>query len=718
MATATRSALPTLSIPRLDNVHYDGCPCCAATRVYAEVGARSSPSKRLVSSTLEYHIQMTTPRLLASSTALPTPISPIVAQHRWPLPCPSADYAGESCSVVASACRPPSVLPQASAAAPSETASKGRHDRALAFSRKLDHTFDSAPVYKPTMSGISQSASCSHLRNDNRMSASLQNDKPNALYTVLLTPPTSPLERLNTTSQLPTPLTPSSPLSSSRRGMHHDLWSSEPSARVKTPDVLKSRPLEAIHGRDRSLSMLFTLPNETLSHILSFLPLSCLPPVMRVCSRLHALCERALYHTLQHIQLYSPPDAVYLHEATLSTPATATSGSSEWGLIHTLATRPSAARSVRHFAIRGLPCFGQDGVVLLARALNGMQSGLVSLEINLGIPIERALVRALSNLEPISAEPQGFVNLAALNVLDTQTALWVLGARHSISSTPITQQHHHQDAGGMRGNDRLPSSVDWNGKDVDMDHDQIHAIDRGLQTPSARSPLSVLRIDFQHPLDAATLDNLLNALVPQSQADSRSIEDVEQLQLGLQCRSADEASAMASTIARRLPTLRLLGLHVYPCSPEEQVLDFMATSYDVLARSSQSTATGEKQMETTWDLSTSLNDALSHLPLLHTLSFAYSLPFTMGQSKVNAEALAYHSTLSTLHDHATPCGGSLNLIELQWSAWQLVPPRASASLSVSRETKHDAVSHEWTAMPANWHQFIRLGWAYANASFV
>ena len=113
-----------------------------------------------------------------------------------------------------------------------------------------------------------------------------------------------------------------------------------------------------------------------------------------------------------------------------------------------------------------------------------------------------------------------------------------------------------------------------------------------------------------------------------------------------------------------------------------------------------------------------LNDALSHLPLLHTLSLAYSLPFTMGQSKCNAEALAYHSTQSSLHDHRTPCGGSLNLLELQWSAWHLVPPRATASSSLSREATEKAIPRTWTAIPANSHQFIRLGWAYANASFV
>lgn len=153
-------------------------------------------------------------------------------------------------------------------------------------------------------------------------------------------------------------------------------------------------PLEPLQTQ----SPMFSLPNETLDRIFSFVSQTTLTIVMRANTRCHALAERLLYHKIQHIQLFSPEDGHC---------------SKDWQCIRTLASRRSAAAAVRHFAVKGLPWLTSREIQLLASALSAM-ANLSSLELNLGPQAEHTLV----SLKPFISS-----SLCALNVLDAKTAV-------------------------------------------------------------------------------------------------------------------------------------------------------------------------------------------------------------------------------------------------------------------------------------------------------
>lgn len=143
------------------------------------------------------------------------------------------------------------------------------------------------------------------------------------------------------------------------------------------------------------------IPSELVDLILSFLPLSVLPVTMRASKLFHAIAERQLYFTVHCIDFFPHVD--------------------QQRCLETIAHRASAAESVRHFGVRGLPWMGDEDIHLLSIALCAM-AHLQSLDIDLGAPPEHDLLH--SEL-PLSLE------LQALNVVDPWSAKFVCegGAR-------------------------------------------------------------------------------------------------------------------------------------------------------------------------------------------------------------------------------------------------------------------------------------------------
>lgn len=219
---------------------------------------------------------------------------------------------------------------------------------------------------------------------------------------------------------------------------------------------------------------MFSLPNETLDRIFSFVPQNTLPTIMQANTRCHALAERLLYFKIQHIQLFTPEDGHC---------------SKDWRCLHTLASRPSAAAAVRHFAVKGLPWLTSKEIRILASALSAMID-LSSLELNLGPQTEYTLV----SFKPVISS-----SLCALNVLDGKMALELCR--------------------------------------------------------DGKRPISALRISYESPLDPAAANELLAAL-------GQSSGPVKLLQIAVQCETQTEFLSFLQLVARFLPHLTTLGLHV------------------------------------------------------------------------------------------------------------------------------------------------------------
>jgi hypothetical protein len=134
------------------------------------------------------------------------------------------------------------------------------------------------------------------------------------------------------------------------------------------------------------------VPAELVDLIFSFLPLSVLPVVMRICKLFHAIAERQLYFTVHCIDFFPDID--------------------QQRCLETIANRASAAESVRHFGVRGLPWLEDEDIRLLSIALHAM-THLQSLDIDLGAPPEHDL---LHSAPPLS------LDLEALNVVDPWSA--------------------------------------------------------------------------------------------------------------------------------------------------------------------------------------------------------------------------------------------------------------------------------------------------------
>lgn len=144
---------------------------------------------------------------------------------------------------------------------------------------------------------------------------------------------------------------------------------------------------------------MFYLPTEILDAIFARVPITGLPALMRVNSKCHALAERLLYFKVQHIQLF---------------PGAEGQCSKQWPCLQTLATRPSAARAVRHFGVKGLPWLTSEEIQLLSRVLSNMVA-LTSLSLDLGAAPEQAI---------LTHNPSISLDLAALNVHDVNTAVY------------------------------------------------------------------------------------------------------------------------------------------------------------------------------------------------------------------------------------------------------------------------------------------------------
>jgi F-box-like len=134
------------------------------------------------------------------------------------------------------------------------------------------------------------------------------------------------------------------------------------------------------------------MPSELVDLIFSFLPLSTLPVAMRTCKLFHAIAERQLYFTVHSIDFFPHVD--------------------QQRCLETIANRASAAESVRHFGVRGLPWLEDEDLHLLSVALRAM-AHLQSLDIDLGAPPEHDLLHPEPPLSP---------NLEALNVVDPWSA--------------------------------------------------------------------------------------------------------------------------------------------------------------------------------------------------------------------------------------------------------------------------------------------------------
>jgi len=143
------------------------------------------------------------------------------------------------------------------------------------------------------------------------------------------------------------------------------------------------------------------MPSELVDLIFSFLPLSALPVTMQTCKLFHAIAERQLYFTVHCIDFFPHVD--------------------RQRCLETIANRASAAKSVRHFGVRGLPWLEDEDARLLSTALRAM-TRLQSLDIDLGAPPEHDL---LHPDPPLSSD------LEALNVADPWSAKCVCegGAR-------------------------------------------------------------------------------------------------------------------------------------------------------------------------------------------------------------------------------------------------------------------------------------------------
>ncbi len=143
------------------------------------------------------------------------------------------------------------------------------------------------------------------------------------------------------------------------------------------------------------------MPSELVDLIFSFLPLSVLPVTMQTCKLFHAIAERQLYFTVHCIDFFPHID--------------------QQRCLETIANRISAAESVRHFGVRGLPWLEDEDILLLSTALRAM-THLQSLDIDLGVPPEHDLLHAELPLSP---------DLEALNIVDPRSAMFACegGAR-------------------------------------------------------------------------------------------------------------------------------------------------------------------------------------------------------------------------------------------------------------------------------------------------
>jgi hypothetical protein len=243
---------------------------------------------------------------------------------------------------------------------------------------------------------------------------------------------------------------------------------------------------------------MLTLPNETLDRVFSFLPTTTLPTLMRANKLCHALAERQLYFKVQHIQLYESQD---------------NKGNKSWQCLRTLASRSSAATSVRHFAVRGLPWLHPSEIDLILRVLGNMTK-LCSLHLELGVPFERALVRDSLTVSAIAE------SLCALNVSDAQTAIAFSAAASE---------------GRDRGRSRKDASA-------------------------ASWPLATLRIASDSVLDAAAVHELLSALTQGRNGPDTG--DLQVLQMAVECQSEEELLRTIAKLGKSLPYLETLGLQV------------------------------------------------------------------------------------------------------------------------------------------------------------
>jgi len=113
---------------------------------------------------------------------------------------------------------------------------------------------------------------------------------------------------------------------------------------------------------------------------------------MQTCKLFHAIAERQLYFTVHCIDFFPHVD--------------------QQRCLETIANRTSAAESVRHFGVRGLPWLEDEDVHLLSTTLRAM-TRLQSLDIDLGAPPEHDLLHTALPLSP---------DLEALNVVDPWSA--------------------------------------------------------------------------------------------------------------------------------------------------------------------------------------------------------------------------------------------------------------------------------------------------------
>jgi hypothetical protein len=427
-------------------------------------------------------------------------------------------------------------------------------------------------------------------------------------YEYLPTPPTTPLDSPDgsgsLTPKLPAPATATYSATSFNSTAEmavetNNLASTSTSTRMKKGTRMVGEEQVYSNSVDRmelpapAPLTIFSLPNETLDRIFSFIPRDSLPTVMRAHSRCHVLAERLLYYKIQHLGLYGEEERfddddnndnveVVVEDqddcgnrgegsehygsfgngdsarrrsvngvstlgggllggpggddddwrgggATTTAPRSRPTRNKHWQCLRTLASRRSAAQAVRHFAIKGLPWIAQE-----PSALSLLSRVLSSLEnlCSLQLDLGTSFERALLLSNPTFS----FSSLSAINVCDPRTAAYLC----------------NPPAANGQGAQLLTTTCS---------RVNSHTVSR---------PITTLRIDYDSPLDAEMVASLLTALTANhnhttnssSHSSPTTRPPVQRLQLAVSCESVAGFVRILDMIANSLPFLVTLGIYI------------------------------------------------------------------------------------------------------------------------------------------------------------
>lgn len=527
-------------------------------------------------------------------------------------------------------------------------------------------------------------------------------------YEYLPTPPTTPLDSPDgsgsLTPKLPTPATATYSASTFNATVHM-------AVEANTTSTGSERNCAAAQvGTVMMMPLtIFSLPNETLDRIFSFIPPECLPTVMRAHSRCHVLAERLLYYKIQHIHLFEPlceeeeedegeggnrannmnqggsEDSYY---GSFGNGDTSVNGDSarrrsgnnnnsvvggvtalgvvddDWrggGATTTTPPRSRPARNKHWQCLWTLASRRSAASAVRHFAIKGLhwviQSG--------GLDLISRVVSSLDNLYSFQLDvhpqferallltnPKFSSHLCAVNVSDPLTALYICNA--PAASGEDQPQAQPQARGGA------------------------HADSNGTNHVAVSRPITTLRIGYNEcPLDAEMMASLLTALTSHSPSITSPPPPVQRLQVPVWCESVAGLVRILDMIAKQLPFLVTLGIYI--CSPRP-----------IVAERSQ-------------DLTRDIAKALAPLTQLQTLSLA-SLRHCLTTTKEDADIIAKECQ-------------QIRLVELNWSAWGLDQDPSRKNTTTTTTTTTTGATSEWKSLSGhpNFHPFIRRRWVYEHA---